>query len=315
MGTSSGLPSKEKQRNIIRMVINHALLRVLNRSCLLAGMLFILATSDNALAGTQPRKVATVSIPATPELYSGEPLQLTPSNCGVCHSAVYHAVKDNGERHRFACHKCHNVSDSHNPDKVTGKALKPRCASCHDRPHGQKVIVCAECHVTPHNPKKLSAKAPIVKFCFECHGTVRDKLAAFKSKHSNITCVTCHTSHGFKPSCLSCHKPHKQGQALSTCLACHPAHMPRQVQYGKDVPSDICGSCHAKVYAVWEKGFSKHKTISCATCHKNRHRTIPECTDCHGKPHNPVHHTRFPRCLTCHIDVHDIPVMPPKSSI
>lgn len=285
---------------------------VVTGRCVLAGLLFILLLSGNAPAGAQPGKAATVTIPPAPELYSGEPQPLVSSQCGVCHPAVYRAVKDNGGRHRFACEKCHNVSESHNPDNATGKALKPKCASCHDKPHGLKVIVCAECHAYPHTPKKLSAKAPIARLCFECHGAIRDKLAAFKSRHSTIPCMTCHTSHGFKPSCFICHKPHQQGQAVSTCRACHPAHMPRQIQYGTDLPSDICGSCHVKVYAGWKKGLSKHAAISCAACHKNRHRMIPACTDCHGKPHTPAHHNRFPRCLTCHIDVHDIPVMPSK---
>jgi len=279
----------------------------------LAGMLFILVISGNAPAGEQRGKAATVTIPPAPEMYSGEPRSLTPSHCGVCHPAMYHAVKENGGRHRFDCQKCHDIPKSHSSGNVTGNAHKPYCASCHHTPHGQKVIRCAECHANPHTPKKLSAEAPIRKFCFECHGSIRDKLAAFASKHSKIACTTCHTSHGFKPSCFTCHKPHQQGQALSTCVACHPAHMPRQVQYGKDLPSETCGSCHAGVYAVWEKGLGKHKAIACVTCHKNRHRTIPACSDCHGKPHTPVHHERFPRCLTCHINVHDIPANPSKS--
>ncbi len=278
----------------------------------MAAILTILIFSGTALAAAKPGKAATVAIPTAPELYSGEPQPLNPSHCGTCHPTVYRTVKDNGARHRFACQKCHNVPESHNPATVSGKAPKPKCASCHDRPHGQKVIMCTECHSLPHTPQKLSKKAPITKFCFECHGSVRDKLATFVSKHTKIPCITCHTSHGFKPSCFTCHKPHQQGQSLSTCLACHPAHMPRQVQYGKDLPSEACGSCHAKTFATWNKGLSKHKKVSCATCHKDRHRMIPDCISCHGKPHTPTHHNRFPRCLTCHIDVHDIPVMPPK---
>lgn len=281
----------------------------------MAGMLLMLLLSGNAPAAAHPVKAASVTIPPAPEMYAGEPQPLIPSHCGVCHPTAYRTVKDNGSRHRFDCQKCHNVSGLHNPGKVSGNRPKPKCATCHDKPHGRKVIVCAECHSNPHTPKLLAAKAPIVRFCFECHGAVRDKLVTFKSRHSNIPCITCHTSHGFKPSCFVCHKPHKEGQSLSTCLACHPAHMPRQVQYGKDLPSDICGSCHTKNYSAWEKNPSKHKAVSCATCHKNRHRTIPACTDCHGKPHSPAHHDRFPRCLTCHLDVHDLPVKQSKSEL
>jgi predicted CXXCH cytochrome family protein len=280
---------------------------------ILAGLLFILELSGNVPAGAQRGKEATITIPTASEMYSGEPQSLTPSHCGVCHPAVYHAVKGSGGRHRFDCQKCHDVPKSHAAGKVTGTAHKPKCASCHDRPHGPKAIRCTECHATPHTPKKIFAEAPIKSLCLECHGSVRDKLAAFNSKHSKIACITCHTSHGFKPSCFTCHKPHQQGQALSTCVACHPAHMPRQVQYGKDLPSDTCGSCHARVYTAWEKGLGKHKAIACVTCHKNRHRTILACSDCHGKPHTAAFHVRFPRCLTCHINVHDIPATPSKA--
>lgn len=280
--------------------------------CVLACMLVTMLLLGDALAGPHRGKTASITIPPAPEMYATEPQTLAPSHCGVCHPALYRAVKDSGGRHRFACQKCHDVISSHNPDKAAANRPKPKCPSCHDRPHGVKAILCAECHATPHTPQKLSAEAPIRRLCFECHAPVRDRLAAFKSKHSKIACMTCHKSHGYKPSCFLCHKPHQQGQTLSTCLACHPPHMPRQIQYGKELPSEACGSCHAKIYAPWERGLSRHKAIACVTCHKERHRTIPACSDCHGKPHSPAYHERFPRCLTCHIDVHDLPVMPLK---
>lgn len=295
------------------MIVNPLFTVITGRS-VLAGMLFILLFLINTPTAAQPGKTATVAIPPAPEMYSGEPQPLNPAHCGVCHTAVYRSVKDSGVRHRFACQKCHNVPEAHNLEKVRGKAaLKPKCTACHDKPHGRKVIVCVECHSNAHTPKKLAAKSPIVRLCFECHGAIRDKLVTFKSRHSNIPCITCHTSHGFKPSCFTCHKPHQKGQVLSTCQACHPAHMPRQIQYGKDLPSDNCGYCHVKIYSAWENGLSKHKAIPCATCHKNRHRTIPACTDCHTRPHSPSLHKRFPNCLTCHIDVHDMPASPSKS--
>ena len=279
----------------------------------LAGLLFILVISGSAPAWALLGKTAEITILPAPEMYSGEPQPLTPSNCGVCHPAGYRAVKDNGGRHRFDCRKCHDIAASHNLGKAKGASRKPDCATCHDFPHGRKATRCAECHVNAHTPKQLAKEAPINKFCFECHGPIRDKLAAFTSKHSKIDCMACHTSHGYKPSCFTCHEPHQPGQPVAICLACHPAHMPRQVQYGKDLPSDACASCHAAVFAAWKKSPGKHKAVACVTCHKNRHRTLPACADCHGKPHTPAHHERFPRCLTCHLDVHDIPGNPSKS--
>ena len=134
---------------------------------ILAGILFILVLSGNVPAGAQRGKAATRTILPAPEMYSGEPQSLTPSHCGVCHPAVYRAVKENGGRHRFDCQKCHDILKSHTSGKVTGTAHKPKCASCHDRPHGPKVPRCAECHATPHTPEKLSAEAPNTRFCFE----------------------------------------------------------------------------------------------------------------------------------------------------
>lgn len=274
----------------------------------LTAMLLITAFAGTALAET---KAATVKIPPAPEMYAIEPTPLTPSQCGQCHPNLFKTVKENGARHQFACQKCHALLHSYNPQKGNWNAIMPKCASCHDKPHGPNVTDCSVCHSNPHAPKKIPATPQLATACFNCHGDVRDTLVKFPSKHTRVACMTCHTSHGYKPSCFTCHKPHQQGQALATCLGCHPVHQPLQISYGKDVPSDTCGACHDKVYAKWNKGTSKHKGVSCVTCHESKHRAIPQCGKCHGKPHAASLHDKFPRCLTCHVDVHDPPSMSP----
>ncbi|NTW98552.1 MAG: cytochrome C [Geobacteraceae bacterium] len=276
---------------------------------ILSGIVVFLAFTGLSLASPQGKKSATVTIPATPEQYAGEPQPLTVTQCAQCHTSQFKNLKDNGGRHRFSCQNCHNLFHTYNPRKGNWDKIMPACSSCHEAPHGPKITECGTCHANPHTPRKITTTAQLVNACFDCHGSVRDQLVTYPSKHTKVACTTCHTSHGFKPSCFTCHKPHIEGQTLPECLQCHPVHQPKQITLSKDVPSSTCGSCHAKVFIKLLRNTSKHRTLACVTCHKDKHRYVPQCTDCHGKPHKPSFHEQFPRCLSCHIDVHDLPVM------
>lgn len=278
-----------------------------------SGLIIALMFAGTSLAATQGGKSTKVKIPLTPEQYATEPQPLTAEQCGQCHPGLFRNLKEEGGKHRFGCQKCHNTFHAYSPRKGNWDAIMPKCSNCHETPHGPKITDCAGCHSNPHTPKKIAATAQLTNACFNCHASARDQLVNFPSKHSKVACTTCHTSHGYKPSCFNCHKPHTPGQGLATCTTCHPVHRPMQISYGKDVPSPTCGACHAKVYNIWLKGTSKHKTVACATCHKDKHRFVPKCSDCHGMPHKKMIHEKFPRCLTCHIDVHDLHVMPSKS--
>ncbi|HWI40009.1 MAG TPA: cytochrome C, partial [Verrucomicrobiae bacterium] len=185
--------------------------------------------------------------------------------------------------------------------------VMPKCATCHAEPHGKAVTDCGTCHTNPHTPKKVAMDAPLVKLCTQCHAGPKEQLTTFPSKHSKVDCQRCHTSHGYKPTCFQCHKPHHQGQELATCLRCHPVHRPLQITYDENTPAQTCGSCHTAVYDKWQKTKSKHGKVNCATCHHSKHKVVPKCTECHGSPHKKEIHSRFPNCLSCHIDVHDLP--------
>lgn len=287
--------------------------RFISAGKLLSGIVIAIAFTGTSLAATQGKKIATVSIPATPELYAGEPQPLTAAQCTQCHTGQFQSLKETGGRHRFSCQSCHNLFHAYNPRKGNWDAIMPKCSSCHETPHGAKVTECITCHANPHTPRKIAATPLLVTTCFDCHGSVRDQLVTYPSKHTKVACMTCHTSHGFKPSCFSCHKSHTAGLTLQACLQCHPVHQPRQISLGKDVPSSTCGSCHAKTFNTLTKSTSKHRTLACVTCHKDKHRYVPQCSDCHGKPHNKLFHDKFPRCLSCHIDVHDLPDMSSQS--
>jgi hypothetical protein len=268
--------------------------------------LTVLALAALTFAG-EGKKIATVTIPPAPELYATEPQPLTVSQCGQCHPGVFRNLKNDGTKHRFDCQKCHTAFHAYNPKKGGWDALMPKCSSCHAEPHGKQITDCASCHSNPHAPKKVAMDTRLINACPTCHAGPQEQLVKFPSKHAKVGCQKCHTSHGYIPSCFNCHKPHHAGQELATCTKCHPVHRPLQIAYEKDVPAVTCGSCHGKVYAKWQKTGSKHAKVNCATCHHSKHRYVPQCTECHAAPHKKEILSRFPRCLNCHLDVHDLP--------
>jgi hypothetical protein len=277
------------------------------------GLLIVVLIVASVSCAAESKKVATVTIPPAPELYAAEPQPLTVNQCGQCHPGIFKNLKSDGARHRFDCQRCHTTFHAYNPKKGGWEALMPKCASCHAEPHGTTFTDCASCHANPHTPKKVVMEKRLTSACGECHVSPKEQLAKFPSKHSKLACQFCHTTHGFKPTCFNCHKPHHQGQEQSTCASCHSVHKPLQVTYDEKAPAVTCGSCHTRVFSTWQKTPSKHGKVNCATCHQSRHRFVPQCTDCHGLPHKKEIHDHFPKCLACHLDVHDLPVMQKKA--
>lgn len=267
--------------------------------------LCVIAGSAFAAQGTGKLKV---QIPVAPEMYASTPQPLTASQCGQCHPSLYANLKDNGGKHRFDCQKCHTAFHVYNPKKGNYDAIMPKCANCHTDPHGPKVTDCAGCHSNPHAPKKIAITTKLTGACVQCHPGPQEQLTKFPSKHTKVACTRCHTSHGYIPSCFNCHKPHHEGQKLDTCAKCHPVHRPLQITYEKDTPAVTCGSCHKKAFGDWKKTPSKHGKVNCAVCHHGKHKYVPKCTECHPAPHAKGILSRYPNCLTCHINVHDLPV-------
>ena len=253
------------------------------------------------------KKIATVTIPPAPELYATEPQPLTVSQCGQCHPGVFKNIKTDGGKHQFDCQKCHSTFHAYNPKKGGWEAIMPKCSSCHAEPHGKAVTDCAACHTNPHTPRKVAMDATLMKACATCHPGPNEQLTMFPSKHTKLGCNKCHTSHGYIPTCFNCHKPHFEGQKIEACATCHSVHKPLQITYGKDTPANSCGACHSKVYAKWSKTPSRHGKVNCATCHKEKHRYVPKCSECHPTVHWKDLMKQYPNCLSCHIDVHDPP--------
>ncbi len=248
--------------------------------------------------------------PAQPKsLYEMDIKPLTPAECGSCHYSVFSQIRDEGGKHQLECTKCHTKFHAYNPVKQNWKDIMPKCEECHGKFHGETFTVCMDCHSEPHAPKKqITVSADLNKACGDCHGKVNKELQANPSKHTQVACGMCHhQKHGYIPSCMECHKPHDPSQTEDKeCLACHPVHSPLVIAYPQTVANEVCGGCHSAVYNKLTSSKSKHGQVACAACH-TKHRYVPQCQECHGQPHGEVVLKKFPDCLACHVDVHDLP--------
>jgi hypothetical protein len=253
-------------------------------------------------------EIATVKIPIKAELYASDPQPLTPTQCGQCHVSYFHNLKNDGGKHRFECQECHKAFHAYNPTKGVAayQDLMPKCASCHNLPHGQAFSDCASCHNDPHAIKKPVMGTRLARACADCHAGPNAELTENPSKHSKVACDKCHTTHGFKPNCSVCHKAHYQEQGFDTCTKCHQVHKPKLVTYGMDAQNATCASCHLQAADKLQNSPSKHSAVSCASCHKAKHKAVPQCTECHESPHPKAFLDRYPKCLTCHLDPHDL---------
>jgi len=240
--------------------------------------------------------------------YETEIKPLTVDQCGQCHPGIFQKIKEKGERHRFQCQDCHQQLHSYNPLKQNWAEVMPQCGSCHkELPHGKAFTACLECHKDPHMPLEIAMDKNLVASCGTCHTQPQAQLVQFPSAHSQQECTACHSKHGLIPSCMDCHSPHVPDQALESCKSCHPVHKPMQVSYNDSEASNTtCGSCHGSVFKEWSGTTSLHGQVTCATCH-DTHGKIPDCQQCHTAPHDAKILQKFPRCLDCHINVHNLP--------
>lgn len=242
-------------------------------------------------------------------LYSTEPKPLTLDQCGQCHPQHFQDIKQDGGRHQFDCRECHTIFHAYNPRKNNYGAIMPQCNSCHTLIHGEQHSQCLICHVNPHAVLQAPTIASVKNLCSDCHRKQVDQLAAQPSRHSELSCDNCHhTEHGLIPSCSECHQPHFDGQAFISCKTCHDVHQPLAIKFNEAVDLKTCAACHSDIYAKWQGTHSKHGQVNCATCH-DVHKKIPQCQTCHTTPasHSKAMLEKFPRCLDCHLDVHDLP--------
>ena len=82
--------------------------------------------------------------------------------------------------------------------------------------------------------------------------------------------------------------------------------MPLNVSYDQAVVPEYCGSCHQAVYATMAENLTKHRKVSCVSCHSEKHGMIPACEKCHGRPHPEVILGKFDACGDCHGTAHEL---------
>lgn len=238
--------------------------------------------------------------PASPS--AADKPALTQDDCAKCHEGPPADVAAAGGKHKsdVTCLDCHA---GHRP---ASKNNIPKCASCHDgKPHYQ-LKNCLECHANPHKPLSIVLAAKTTEPCLTCHSDQIKQLKENPSRHASLFCTNCHSVHRQVPECVKCHKPHSAEMAQADCRKCHRAHKPKVVAYGADVPNKDCGSCHKKALALLAASEAKHKGVACVRCHADKHKTVPQCQQCHTKQHPAAMMKRFPQCGTCHSIAHDL---------
>ncbi|MEW6429128.1 MAG: cytochrome C [Thermodesulfobacteriota bacterium] len=248
-------------------------------------------------------------------IYSVQPKELTIADCGGCHKAHFGWLKDNGGRHqKVACWDCHEKFHLYNPLKNNYAEIMPKCSQCHELPHGsaEPVTQCLTCHSNPHQPlASLPDPEQLFPNCKLCHDAVAQELVAKPSKHTERRCSECHSKvHGRIPDCSECHQSHSPMVAMETpdCLKCHPVHTPLAISYPEDQAKELCAGCHGEIFTMLQASKAKHSALTCAKCHPT-HGEIPPCSRCHGDaPHSPAIHQKFPVCLTCHSNPHDLKI-------
>ena len=239
-----------------------------------------------------------------------QPLEL--ADCARCHKAHFDWLRTSGAKHQgVACTECHEIFHAYNPLRNNYAEIMPKCAQCHDLPHGaaEPVSQCLNCHTNPHQPlASIPDPANLEPNCRLCHTVVAASLQAEVSKHTEQECSSCHSQkHGRIPACFECHENHSPLAALDVpdCLKCHPVHTPLRISYPADQAKEVCAGCHETAYNLLSDRITRHSAFSCAKCHP-QHGHLPVCMDCHGKPHNPAIHEKYALCGDCHGIAHDV---------
>jgi len=228
--------------------------------------------------------------------------ELTVSDCVKCHEKEPAEIAANGMAHKsqIDCQACH---ESHRP-KVANNV--PQCSQCHDGEAHFKLEGCKNCH-NPHSPLDISLEGELKEVCLTCHAEQGQEMASNPSMHAEVACNFCHADkHGVIPECVQCHEPHSSNMTQSDCGTCHQAHKPLALNYGPQTPSVQCAACHETAFNLLMDSKTKHHDLACAFCHEGKHKVVPQCSDCHGKPHAEGMHKKFPQCGNCHNIAHDL---------
>ena len=256
----------------------------------------------------------------TPQaLYPGMDGPMPRKKCMRCHPDIARLLRTAGEKHAgVACRECHLQVHAYFPDKTGYAEILPKCARCHQHPHGEELVKCSDCHQEAHSPLYIPGGRALAGGCYVCHEELDRDIKTFFTAHTELYCTGCHhTRHGYIPSCLECHQPHKgtlpvpgiitaNDASLDQCLSCHPPHKALKVEYADDTPNTVCGFCHRKAYEMLDTNKTRHSALQCSQCHPGKHRTIKRCRECHNVPHPGTMVDNFRSCGQCHGVAHSV---------
>lgn len=142
--------------------------------------------------------------------------------------------------------------------------------------------------------------------CGRCHPRFYNLIKTEGGKH-RIDCKQCHVKfHIYRPGrvkyedvlpkCSACHDE-VHGADLAQCSECHTdAHTPMKIPARRAL-EEGCHMCHADVDREMKTYITQHTELYCSSCHHTKHRTVPECMECH-RPH--TEGMTQAECLSCH---------------
>lgn len=233
---------------------------------------------------------------------AAEGAALSNADCVKCHPKQPSMINEKGAKHKTAvgCLDCHV---EHPP---AGTNAIPKCSMCHSgKPH-YALPECASCHKDTHAPLDMKMGEKTTPVCLTCHPQQGNEMKAGPSKHAQLDCSRCHPVHRQFLNCLKCHEPHTKGMTYETCKVCHAPHHPLDIKYPMETPNETCGACHSDAVDNLKANITKHQKLACAYCHRDKHKVVPPCEACHGKPHAQAIHKKYATCGTCHSTAHTL---------
>ncbi|PLX79227.1 MAG: cytochrome C [Desulfuromonas sp.] len=249
-----------------------------------------------------PALVAILFLIAASPALAEPSAALSIQDCVKCHDQQPAEIEAAGAAHKEAinCLECHTA---HRP-RVENNI--PECGMCHDGEKHFELSGCLNCH-NPHSPLDVTLEGELKQECLTCHTSQNEQMVASPSYHAEASCNFCHADkHGVIPQCVDCHESHSEQITQNDCQTCHAAHKPLELAYADTTPSVQCGACHDGVLSMLQASKAKHSAVGCVECHADKHKTIPQCSDCHGLPHPEGMHAKFPKCGECHNIAHDL---------
>jgi hypothetical protein len=227
---------------------------------------------------------------------------LADAQCVNCHPQQPQTVETQGGKHKteVGCQDCHV---EHPP---LGDSAVPACNMCHTDGAHYELENCSNCHSDTHAPLAIKLEGDIAGPCLTCHPKQGEEVKAQPSAHTDLACNECHAAHRQIPNCMECHEKHTADMDFEACKTCHPVHMPLVVAYPDEIPSRYCGGCHEDAVSLLQANTTKHHDLACAYCHKQQHKAVPPCQECHGVPHPARMLQKFPNCGDCHSTAHDL---------